>query len=543
MQRLEEAIASGAVVGWGLVGLIVFTPLAFGTVEGWSLALLEWGIVTVALAALAERRLAPTPPTGAPRRTGVEWPLGLSLALVCLQLLPIPAALTARIAPGAHRAHQASVAPPTGGIATAQDFESLRASLDLKPPPSWRPLSVNDGETWTKGRLLATLVLLFLVASSWAATQERALFLVRAILVTGFSVALFGIVQHLTWNGRIYWLRPAPRDTAFGPFVNHNHFAGYVEMVMPLAIVMAFHLVSRRGRRRADGFEGEDEADLAGGSAAFDDSQEAAGRWGQWTLALFAAVVLLGSLVLSGSRGGLLSAVLGGGILFAALWRRIRPRALAWSVAAALPILAALLAAWIGADVLRMGGEEGRSVEREASFHSRWVIWKEVARRLPEAGAAGFGLGTFEESFAPYTPRGTAQRWDRAHNDYLQIAWETGALGALFILWGGLAFGWSYVAPALRGAGHPLDLFRVAVAVSLASLLFHSVVDFNLQIGSNAFLFALLAGLLVALHRVVARDTADKAGTPESGAGQGLRLHVASEPRILGAGEGEEERG
>jgi O-antigen ligase len=542
MPDVLDAIASGAVVRWGLVALIAFTPLAFGTVEGWSIALLEWGIVTVALAALAERRLAPAP-EGASRRTGVEWPLGLYLGLVCLQLLPIPAALTARVAPGAQKAHEAAVVAPSGGVATAQDFEALRGSLDLRPPASWRPLSVNEGETWAKGRLLATLLLLFFVASSWAATRERALFLVRAILVTGFSVALFGIVQHLTWNGKLYWLRPAPRDSGFGPFVNHNHFAGYVEMVMPLAIAMAYYLVSRRGRRsEADAFEGDDEADLAGGTAALDDSQEAAGRWGQWTLALFAAVVLLGSLVLSGSRGGLLSAVLGGGILFAVLWRRIRPRALAWSVAAALPILAALLAAWIGTDVLRVG-DAGRSVEREASFHSRWVIWKEVARRLPEAGAAGFGLGTFEESFAPYTPRGTAQRWDRAHNDYLQIAWETGGLGVLLILWGGLLFGWAYVAPALRGAGHPLDLFRVAVAVSLASLLLHSIVDFNLQIGSNAFLFALLAGLLVALHRVVARESGAGADPAQTGAGQGLRLHVASEPRILGAGDDEEERG
>jgi len=527
--RLRRGLEKDAVVRWGLVALIVFTPLAFGTVEGWSIALLEWGILSLVLAAAAGfvlRGLARTEW----RRTGVEWPLALFLALVALQGVPLPEALVRPLAPGAFRAHHSAEGAPQGGLSTPGDFEALRARLELQPEGRFQPISVNRGETWARGRLLGTLVLMFLLVSIWAARTERALFLIRAVIITGFVVALFGVVQQLTWNGKLYWLRPTSRDGGFGPFVNHNHFAGYVEMILPLAIVMAYYLLDLRRRQTAeepppawDGAEPPAERDW------LDDSQAAVGRWGQWVLALFAAILLLGSLVLSGSRGGLLSAVLSGGLLFVALWRRIRPRALAWGVAAALPVLAVLLAAWIGTDLVRLGNP-GHSVEREASFHSRWVIWKDVAHHFPEAGAAGFGLGTFEESFAPDTPPGTAQRWDRAHNDYLQIAWETGGIGALLILWGGLAFAWRYLASALRSPAHPLDLFRVAIAVALTSLLLHSIVDFNLQIGSNAFLFALLAGLLVAIQRIVERDTA--AGEPE-GTGTPQRLHLAGEPRIL----------
>ena len=531
-RRFVEALESGAFVGWGLVALIVFTPLAFGTVEGWSYALLEWGIVSLVLVALAARLLTASGPGERRVRTGVEWPLGLYLLLVLLQLVPLPASAIGAIAPGARRAHQAAEAPPAGGVTTPADYQSLRAEFGLDAGPRVRPISVNADETFEKGRLLAVLVALFFLVAGWAATAERALFLVRAVLVTGFSVALFGIVQHLTWNGKLYWLRPSPRGGAFGPFVNHNHFAGYAEMILPLAIAMAYYLLDlRRGWR---GPARSDEA--AGGLNAefLDDSQAAAERLGLWVLALFAAVLLLGSLLLSQSRGGILSAILSSGLLFVALWGRIRPRALAWLGVAALPVLAALLAVWIGADVFRVQAQGG-SLEREASFHSRRVIWEEIGRNLPQAGALGFGLGTFEESFAPYTPPGTAQRWDRAHNDYLQIAWETGAIGAILIFWGGLAFGIRYGLSALRSPAHPLDLFRVAIAVALASLLIHSVVDFNLQIGSNAFLFTLLAGLLVALHRVVEREAGGANDEERNGPeGAGPRLHRSPEPRILG---------
>jgi hypothetical protein len=55
----------------------------------------------------------------------------------------------------------------------------------------------------------------------------------------------------------------------------------------------------------------------------------------------------------------------------------------------------------------------------------------------------------------------------------------------------------------MRSRDHPFDLLRLGIAVSLTSIALHATVDFNLQIGSNGFLFALLSGLLVALQHGV----------------------------------------
>ena len=72
----------------------------------------------------------------------------------------------------------------------------------------------------------------------------------------------------------------------------------------------------------------------------------------------------------------------------------------------------------------------------------------------------------------------------------------------LFLI-GAFVFARRYWWPALRSRAHPLDVIRIGAAVSLMSITVHSLVDFNLQVGSNGFLFALLAGLLVALTRAI----------------------------------------
>jgi O-antigen ligase len=209
------------------------------------------------------------------------------------------------------------------------------------------------------------------------------------------------------------------------------------------------------------------------------------------------------SLFFSQSRGGILSAVVGALILFPVIWRRIGSRVLAWSLAVALPILAVGFIAWIGPDAVMDQLGSYRGLEGEASFRLRVEVWQRMIENLPDFVWLGAGLGGFEESFAPIAPPGSDGRWDRAHNDYLQALWETGIVGTALLLLAIGVFAWRYWWPALRSRAHPLDLPRVGIAVALLSIAIHSVFDFNLQIGANGFLFALLAGLLVALRRAV----------------------------------------
>src|SRR5438876_477596 len=81
------------VVQWGLVSLIVFTPLAFGTVEAWAIILMEWGVTTLALIHILGRLWTSSGvDRGRLRATGLEFPLGVFLLLCALQTIPIPRA-------------------------------------------------------------------------------------------------------------------------------------------------------------------------------------------------------------------------------------------------------------------------------------------------------------------------------------------------------------------------------------------------------------------------------------------------------------------
>src|SRR5205085_1366742 len=137
----------------------------------------------------------------------------------------------------------------------------------------------------TRGATVAIFFLLaaFLLAANSFATRERLSLLVNLLVAYGMAMAVFALVQHLTFEGKIYWIRPTP-FAAFGPFPNRNHYAGYMEMLAPLP----FALIAARAVRRQS-----------------------------WMFYGFAGVLMAISVFVSLSRGGMMSVV--AGIAFVAM--------------------------------------------------------------------------------------------------------------------------------------------------------------------------------------------------------------------------------
>src|SRR6267142_6604033 len=97
--------------------------------------------------------------------------------------------------------------------------------------------------------VLSYLILLFLAVQAFHTLQDWRGF-VWFGMVFGFLVCIFGILQHLTFNGKLYWFREMHYGgIPFGPYVNRNHFAGFVELILPLALVPLFLGKVRRERR------------------------------------------------------------------------------------------------------------------------------------------------------------------------------------------------------------------------------------------------------------------------------------------------------
>src|SRR6266446_1953317 len=85
--------------------------------------------------------------------------------------------------------------------------------------------------------LVSDLILLFLAVQAFRTLQDWRGF-VWFGMIFGFLVSIFGILQHLTFNGKLYWFREMHYGgIPFGPYVNRNHFAGFVELILPLALV------------------------------------------------------------------------------------------------------------------------------------------------------------------------------------------------------------------------------------------------------------------------------------------------------------------
>jgi len=175
--------------------------------------------------------------------------------------------------------------------------------------------------------LLSELILLFLAVQAFRTLQDWRGF-VWFGMVFGFSISIFGILQHLTFNGKLYWFREMRYGgIPFGPYVNRNHFAGFVELILPLALVP---LVLGRVRRE------------------------------RWPVVGLFAVVPIVALFLSVSRGGIVSFGIELAVLaLVMIQRRAMGRQL--FAGAAVLLLALLMISWLGV---------GQVLQRFSSFRS-----------------------------------------------------------------------------------------------------------------------------------------------------------------------------
>jgi O-antigen ligase len=314
----------------------------------------------------------------------------------------------------------------------------------------------------------ADFLLVFLFVQS-CRTKEQIRRFVWFLAGLGFAVALFGLVQQFTWSGKLYWsIALPPTASAFGPFVNRDHFAGFVELTVPLPLAILVHGACEREKRLL--------------------------------LALF-AIVPIGALFVCASRGGIMSFLFGCAILLALTGGR-RFGASQRLVIASLLAAAIAFAGWLGVHgaLQRFGDLEGGGISRDRRVSMYRDTWHVFEQNL----WTGTGLGTLVVVYPQFESYYDGLIVDHAHNDYLELLADTGIAGGIC----GLAF---ILVLARRGPvrwAESEDTFvraaRAGALAACASILLHSLVDFNLHIPSNGLLFLLLATL--------ATSSLDKAG-------------------------------
>jgi O-antigen ligase len=464
---LDRAIAAG------LLLVIVFTALMHGAVEPWSVALFELGMLALlllwGLKAIADRQLT------------VRVPLAV-LPLAALITLGLAQSLTF----------------------TGSDGRRWSLSLEVEA-------------TRVTVMVLFFIFAAFLVAANFLARRERLRLLAKFLVIYGLALAVFGLVQNLAWDGRLYWLRAVTAEitSPFGPFVSHSHFAGYMELLLPVPVA----LIITRGLRF--------EARLFCG---------------------FAAAVMGVATVASLSRGGMISLL--AELIFLAAWsvRRARqaaqPRA-EWGVrsarlprgfravsragAVALIALAITLGLfWIGWEPVLKRVTQGRvtgpetgtaalaaETPAETFFTSRGWIWRDTLALIRAYPVAGVGLGAFETAYPSHSQSDGSLRVNAAHNDYLQLLAEGGLIGGALALWFILV-----ICRAITRGLRSRDPLRAGLSLGCGAGIFgmlaHSLFDFNLQLPSHALMFVLLSAVVARLGARTPQPASAEAGAPES---------------------------
>jgi O-antigen ligase len=305
----------------------------------------------------------------------------------------------------------------------------------------------------------AYFLLFFLAVESFKTLEDWKSF-AWFLVILGGLVSLLAIVQSFTFNGKLYWFRVLrPGVVPFGPFVNHNHFAGFVELVSPLGLAML----------------------LAG-----------AVRRDKLPVLLLLTVLPIGALALSASRGGIISFFFEC-VLLTVLVRKKGEAKRQLLMAGGLALVAGLLALWLGL---------GSTVERFSHSgsgdlaHDRRVsidrdTWK-IVRDHPWTGT---GLGTLETVFPRYESYYDGLVVDHAHNDYLELLADTGLIGGVCLAGFIALLAWRGLANVRRARGPDARALYTGALVGCAGLLLHSFADFNMHIPSNALLFLLLAAM------------------------------------------------
>ncbi len=417
----------------------------------WNICLLEIGLLAIAYRLVTRKH--PPPPLD-------RLSQGLLIAfgvLAAAQLLPLPLSWVHLLSPA--RADLLAAAAPVLG---APRFVSLSAAPAITREHLMR---------------IAAYFLVFLLVRdlAWQLKKFAWLPVLPIVAIAAFEAA-WGLLQA--------HLQGAPEAT--GTYVNHNHFAGFLEMCLPFAVLYPAAIL---GRPRSPG----------------------ASHTGPVLRAcalLLVAVLIFIAILQSLSRTGVVASLLSLftiGCLAVTAKRRVPKR---W-IALASVVLLVLLAL-----VLFPGPLAVRFARLISAGDIQWRlrVWRDTLGLIKAYPLFGCGLGAYQSAFPKYQTGNPMFTMDFAHNDYLQCIAELGLIGFLI----GLVFLLRLFAQTVRAAGSDSApggrYVALACAGSFAAILLHSFTDFNLYIPANAMLLAWISG--IAASRIYKNEYAAFASFP-----------------------------
>lgn len=443
-----------------LILALLLAPLLFGTVETWSIGIMEISILLTFFLWLREGsgnsgysnfiKVIDVP---------LLRPLIFILFLGMIHLLPLPLPIIKIISPSVYEVYNSKI---LGGI-------------------SLYTLSLYPHGTLLEVIRFLTSVLAFFLTFQLFSKEKELLGLIKAMMVIGVLIALIGLFQMIFYNGKLLWFRELRQGgTPFGPYVNRNHFAGLMEMLIPLSIGMLLRfsppLSFKKGLRYGlSEFMRHERANIS-------------------ILSITSVVIMITALFVSLSRGGIiglsLSMLLFGIMLL--MRNSTKKKGLLIVLISSITILTV---GWFGWEKII---ERFESLKKpDPSAETRFHNWQDSLGIILDFPLLGTGLGTYEQVYPRYKTIPSQEIWEHAHNDIIEGAVEMGVIGMVIAFYIIFRF-YRLMFSALRKRRFlEARLLGIGAMTGVTGILIHSITDFNLHIGANALYFAVLSAVAI----------------------------------------------
>lgn len=449
---------------WGvLVGCVLLAPLPYGANRPWS-----WSLCAVMVGLLALTWALGTLRTPRGSNPGLSWIAVVPFVLVCGWILV-----------------------QTHGVPSIGETAAIwhETGIVLGAPLIDR-ISIAPDASLTALMRLVTYALVLVLAVQLAEAPGRAGRVYFLLVGIGALYAAFAL--WVGWGGAapVWFDGGEGRGRFSGTFINPNNLATYLGMVL----IVNLAVLARQWEtpRRSDGPIGETRV------------SRIEGRIRRLWLPLTALLVVSSALLSTLSRAGVVSVLMGCGTFFVLVSvRRRRRRA---------PLIAGIGLFFAG--VFANSTFSDRLLDRltrtvwDAS--QREHVYGLIADAVRDNPVPGYGYGAFASAFRLIRDEAVTGYFDKAHNTYLENAFELGLPGGVLLL---IAIGVLVVqcARGLFRVSRPRALFPIVALAVTVQVGFHALADFSLQIPAIAMTYALILGIGVA-HTRQGKPSSQEAG-------------------------------
>jgi len=304
-------------------------------------------------------------------------------------------------------------------------------------------------------------LLFFFIVQNLFSDRKRIYLLSLTIIITGITLSILGLFCYAIFMGTPSW-EPSLSST----YVNRNHFAGYLELCLPLSLGMVEYITDK----------------------------------GKKVLLIYGIILMVISLLLSLSRGGWIGGSLSLFFMaFLAKKRGLLSRRI-WIVSVVGFIL--FLTSVLGLNSIAERISTFENIFKDpVNFDTRVKVWKGTLEIIQKNPFSGTGIGTFAYAFPSHRPLGVTQRYLYAHNDFLHFTSEMGIFFLPLFLWllfSGLRIGTNTFFKTKSRLKRGVSL---GCSMGILALSIHSIFDFNLHIPANLLLFFTFLGMIGAIRK------------------------------------------